>query len=122
MPLKFLPGICRGGGPCEAWWRGSFRLRRTPPPRFARSPSPGNPGEEFRFLTLAARAVGFSVPRHAEPTPGAPRVLVFRRGRTFLPCRGSARPPRTANEGTRRRGQCRGRHGVGRRSARGGGG
>jgi uncharacterized membrane protein YecN with MAPEG domain len=45
-PSQFLPGICRRGGPGEAWWRGSFQRRRTPPPRFARSPSPGNPGEE----------------------------------------------------------------------------
>src|SRR3954470_11693283 len=27
---------------------GFYRVRRTPPPRFARSPSPGNPGEELR--------------------------------------------------------------------------
>src|SRR5688500_13729962 len=26
---------------------GFFQTRRTPPPRFARSPSPGNPGEEL---------------------------------------------------------------------------
>jgi hypothetical protein len=48
---EFLPGICRGGGPAEGWWRGSSSARRTPPPRFARSPSPGNPGEEFRPCT-----------------------------------------------------------------------
>src|SRR3954469_6971808 len=33
---KSLPGICRGGGPGEAWWRGSWSLQRAPPPRFAR--------------------------------------------------------------------------------------
>ena len=34
------------GGPCEAWWRGLASLK-TPPPRFARSPSPRNLGEEL---------------------------------------------------------------------------
>jgi hypothetical protein len=40
MTPEFLPCICRGGGPCEAWWRGLVdsegplhRASRGPPPR-----------------------------------------------------------------------------------------
>jgi len=29
---------------------GPFGVRRTPPPRFARSPSPRNLGEDFRYF------------------------------------------------------------------------
>src|SRR3954466_1968745 len=33
--VKFLPGICGGGGPRGARWRGSSGAGRTPPPGFA---------------------------------------------------------------------------------------
>src|SRR4051794_5678974 len=46
-PVKFLPRISGGGGPRAARWRGSLSAGRTPPPRFAWSPSPANAGEEF---------------------------------------------------------------------------
>src|SRR5687768_17416600 len=56
---KILPAISRGGGPGEAWWRGSFRVRGTPPPRFARSPSPANAGEDLvRRPVQPGRALG----------------------------------------------------------------
>ncbi len=44
--LKILPSLSRGGGPCEAWWRGLFTPEEAPPPHFVRSPSPANAGED----------------------------------------------------------------------------
>src|SRR5215217_6823974 len=51
--IEFLPCLCRGGGPCVAWWRGLFLPQElaplaAPPPHFVRSPSSRNRGEEFR--------------------------------------------------------------------------
>jgi hypothetical protein len=52
---KFLPGICRGGGPHAVRWRGSSGIGRTPPPGFAWSPSPRNRGEELAYSVVSAR-------------------------------------------------------------------
>src|SRR6266567_4400825 len=41
----FLPCICRGGGPCAAWWKG-FSGSKNPLHRLRRSPSPRKRGEE----------------------------------------------------------------------------
>lgn len=50
VPSSFLPELARRGGPRReaSWWRGNFRVRISPPPRFARSPAPGRLGEEYQ--------------------------------------------------------------------------
>jgi hypothetical protein len=35
---------------------GAFLIRRTPPPRFARSPSPANAGEDYRKIPVSFRS------------------------------------------------------------------
>ncbi len=41
---KILPCLCRGGGPCEAWWRGPFRTPQNPSTALCAVPLPRKSG------------------------------------------------------------------------------
>jgi hypothetical protein len=65
---EFLPCLCRGGGPCEAWWRGPaepedplHRASRGPPPREI---SGRNQGARKRPSGNGGEAAGASCHRH----------------------------------------------------------
>ena len=49
---------------------GFFQRPKTPPPRFARSPSPGNPGEDFRRHTPFSVALPSHHSHRTEPPCG----------------------------------------------------
>src|SRR5947209_5275107 len=69
-----LPCAYRGGGPCEAWWRGRLGAN-APPPHVARSPSPANAGEDLRSAPIVGQPKDHHRPRrHSAPV----RILMHR--------------------------------------------
>jgi len=86
---------------------GPYRVRETPPPRFARSPSPGNPWEESGGTGLRINPHGLSQggqqhpqePPHGQVADAPRRPALPGAGRTDNPGRDRQKPLSPAGRG-----------------------